>query len=139
MPVQAHASGASLFSSDSKPIFHKTLRTMSHEKFQSCIDACLECAAECNHCATMCLGEKDVAMMSKCIQLDRECSAACLAAAQMMSIGGDHATAFCGTCAEICDACAEECEKHDVDHCQSCAEACRECAHQCRTMARVAA
>jgi hypothetical protein len=87
----------------------------------------------------MCLNEKDVAMMARCIQLDRECAEACYAAARLMSIGGEHAAAFCNTCAEICEACAEECSKHDMDHCQSCAEACRECAQECRTMARVSA
>lgn len=112
---------------------------MSHEKFQSCIDACLQCATECNHCATMCLSEEDVAKMARCIQLDRECAEACYAAARLMGIGGEHAAAFCNACAEICEACAAECEKHDMDHCQQCAEACRECAKECRTMARVSA
>lgn len=87
----------------------------------------------------MCLSEKDVAMMARCIQLDRECAEACYAAARLMAIGGEHAAAFCNACAEICEACAEECRKHNMDHCQTCAEACRECAQECRTMARVAA
>ena len=83
---------------------------MSHERFQSCIDACLECATECDHCATECLHEKDIAKMARCIEIDRECAQACYAAARLMGIGGQHAAAFCNACAEICDACAEECE-----------------------------
>lgn len=97
---------------------------MSHERFQSCIDACLECATECDHCATECLREKDVTNMVRCIELNRECAEACYAAARLMGFGGQHATAFCGACAEICDACAEECEKHPMDHCKRCAEVC---------------
>jgi hypothetical protein len=109
---------------------------MSHERFQSCIDACLECATECDHCATECLKEDNVKMMARCIEIDRECAEACYASARLMGIGGEHAALFCNACAEICDACAEECEKHEMDHCKRCAEACRRCAEECRAMAQ---
>ena len=110
---------------------------MSHERFQSCIDACLACATECKHCASECLKEDDVKMLGPCIQLDMECSVACLAAAELMMIGGENAALLCGPCAEICNACAQECEKHSdhMDHCRQCAEECRRCAEECRSMA----
>lgn len=39
-------------------------------------------------------------------------------------------------CAELCDACAAECEKHEHhEHCRICAESCRRCAEQCRQLA----
>jgi hypothetical protein len=107
---------------------------------QSCIDACLDCAAECQNCASACLHEDDVKMLSRCIQLDLECAEACFASARLMGLRGEHAAAFCITCAEICEACAEECEKHaehGMDHCRRCAEACRRCAEECRAMAGV--
>jgi len=47
-----------------------------HEKFATCIDACLECANACEHCATACLNEKDVAHMAKCIEIERYCDRA---------------------------------------------------------------
>ncbi|HEX8038623.1 MAG TPA: four-helix bundle copper-binding protein [Chryseosolibacter sp.] len=107
---------------------------MSHERFQTCIDACLQCAAECDHCASECLREDDVTMMARCIELDRECAQACYASARLMGIGGEHAAAFCAACAEICDACARECEKHSNEHCKRCAEVCHACAEECRNM-----
>jgi hypothetical protein len=113
---------------------------MSHEKFLSCIDACLECATECDHCATECLNEKDVTMLARCIQLDRECAEACYATARLLGIGGEHAATLCHVCAEICEACAEECERHaelGMDHCRRCAETCRSCADECRAMSGV--
>ncbi len=55
---------------------------------KSCVDACLQCAAICNHCASNCLQEENVQMMARCIQLDMECAAVCYAAAQVISIGG---------------------------------------------------
>jgi hypothetical protein len=108
---------------------------MSHEKFKNCIDACLACAIQCEHCGTECLKEEDVGMMAQCILLDRECAEACYATARLLSIGGDHATLFCNACAEICEACAAECAQHDADHCKRCAEECRKCAEECRSMA----
>jgi hypothetical protein len=109
---------------------------MSHQKFQSCIDACLACAIECEHCATECLNEEDITLLALCIELDRECAHACYASARLMSMGGEHAILFCSACAEICDACADECEKHaELEHCKRCAEKCRRCAEECRTMA----
>lgn len=108
---------------------------MSHERYQSCIDACLECAIQCEHCATACLHEEDVNMMSRCILLDRECAAICFTAAKIMGMDGEHATEVCRVCAEICEACGSECGKHEMDHCQQCAEACRKCAEECRKMA----
>jgi len=113
---------------------------MSHQKFQSCIDACVACAVECNHCATECLHENDIKTLANCIQLDRECAAICFAAANLMSIGGEHAAHLLEECAEICDACAVECDKHsNLVHCKKCAEACRKCAKECRAMSLVAA
>jgi len=107
---------------------------MINTKFQSCIDTCLSCATLCEYCASECLGEKDVAMMARCIELDRECAEACYASARLMAIGGEHAHMFCYSCAEICDDCADECEKHNPEHCKRCADECRKCADACRLM-----
>jgi len=46
---------------------------MSHENFSACIGACVECANECEHCATACLNEKDVAKLAQCIEIERYC------------------------------------------------------------------
>ena len=75
-------------------------------------------------------------MLARCIQLDRECAEACYASAKLMVMGGEHATLFCHSCAEIYDVCAEECEKH-AEHCRRCAEACHRCAEECRAITGV--
>jgi hypothetical protein len=103
--------------------------------YQSCIDACLRCANACDNCAASCLQEADVTMMAKCIQLDIECSHVCKTAAVLMNLESNHANALCQLCADVCIACAEECEKHDHDHCRLCAAVCRECADKCMSMA----
>jgi hypothetical protein len=74
-------------------------------------------------------------MMARCIQLDMECAALCYAAAQLMSLGSDKAKEVCQLCADICEACGNECSKHTHSkHCQECAEACKACAEECRKM-----
>lgn len=108
----------------------------AYQDYKLCIDACLACASTCNYCASSCTKEEDVKMMAKCIQTDMECAAICYAAAQLMSLGSDKSKEICRLCAEICDQCAAECEKHSHhDHCRECAEACKKCADECRKMA----
>ena len=112
--------------------------SMTYHDYQDCIQACLDCAALCNHCASSCLKEKDSKMMALCIQLDMECAAACYHSAQLMSLGSSLSNRFCEICAEICSDCAAECEKHakmGMEHCKECAHACRICAKECLAIA----
>lgn len=102
--------------------------------YKSCIDACLNCAAICNHCASSCLEEDHVQMMTSCIKLDMECAAICYATAQVLSMGGSQAKEMAMICAEICDACSIECAKHDNKHCRECSDICHNCANQCRNI-----
>lgn len=114
----------------------KGVKTMPHQSFASCIQACYACATECNHCAASCLQEQDVKMMARCIALDIDCAQACEVAAAAMGRASESAKAFCAFCAQICDLCAQECERHQhMEHCRQCAESCRRCAEECRRMA----
>ncbi len=109
-------------------------RVMAHPEYQPCIDACTHCAQECEQCAEACLDEPNVQPMVNCIRLDRDCAAICRMAASFMSASSEFIPDVCGLCTEICDACAAECARHEMDHCQRCAEACRACAEQCVVM-----
>ena len=106
-----------------------------HEQMQFCIDSCYACATACDHCAVSCLNEKDVQNLARCIQLDMDCADICRLAGGYMGRGSDLASAICESCAQICDACAAECAKHNkMAHCKACEEACRRCAEECRKM-----
>lgn len=110
---------------------------MSHKKYQSCIDACNACLIECEHCATACLSEKDIDKLTRCIQLDRDCADICRLAIQLMSRGSKFADQICGLCADICEACANECANHkEMEHCKRCEDACNRCAEECRKMTK---
>lgn len=104
-------------------------------RWDNCIEACRDCAIECERCTDACLDEKDVTAKSRCIKLNRDCVAACMLAIRLMTSGSSFAEEFCRVCAEICQACADECAKHDTEHCKRCAEVCRRCAEECRSMA----
>ena len=101
----------------------------------ACIEVCNACAVACNHCAAACLQEPDVEMTVKCIALDIDCAQFCALAAAAMARDSAHAKAICILCADICQACGDECARHDMAHCQACAKACHACATSCRSMA----
>ncbi len=106
---------------------------MTNQQFQKCIDACIECAVTCNHCAISCLEEKEVQHLVKCIRLDLECAIICRTAAELMSLDSKYSKEICNICATICNDCAEICEQHanmGMEHCRECAEACRACAKE---------
>jgi|SRR5688572_23280124 len=108
---------------------------MDQLKYKSCIDACHECAVECDHCTISCLQEKDVQNMIKCIELNIYCADMCRQVIRFLSLGDDHfADSICNLCAEICEACSVECSKYPHDHCQRCATVCMQCAEECRSM-----
>ena len=109
---------------------------MSHEKNQALIDTLNNCATECSHCAMACLGEQDVKMLAQCIKLDLDCADICRLTASLLARGSEHGIHLLEECAEVCDACAEECEKHShMEHCKHCAEVCRHCAEECSATA----
>ena len=103
---------------------------MKERQYQKCIEACIECATECNQCAVACLEEKDVQYLTKCIRLDLECAIICRASAELMTLGSSYSRQICDLCTTICNACAEMCGLHanmGMEHCRECAEACRAC------------
>src|SRR3546814_10011933 len=85
--------------------------SMLNSNYQSCIQACSNCALVCETCAASCLREDDVKMMARCIELDRDCADMCAIAAVLMTRDSAYAKAFCKLCAQVCRACAEECGK----------------------------
>lgn len=108
---------------------------MAYHEWKTCIDACLQCSAVCNHCASSCTKEEDIKMMARCIELDMQCAAICTVAAQLMSMGSEQAKQLCGICAKICEACGQECAWHQTEHCKECARVCEICAEECLKMA----
>lgn len=104
-------------------------------KNQEILDTLSNCINHCNHCADACLDEDNVKMMVDCIRTDRTCAAVFSALADVLATNYGNVQGLIDYCIEVCEACAQECAKHDHDHCQACAEACRKCAEACRAYA----
>ncbi len=107
-----------------------------HEQYQSSFDIALKCAVECEHCAEACMGQTD---MVKCARTCLDCAEICRTISTYIVRGSRFISDLARTCAEICQACADECSSHDMKHCQKCAQACRDAVKEYKNIAAVAA
>ncbi|MEO1209755.1 MAG: four-helix bundle copper-binding protein [Cyanobacteria bacterium J06638_20] len=98
---------------------------LNHGEYQSSFDQAMACVVECEHCAEACIGNPD---MVRCARMCLDTGESCRTLATFMVRGSYFIAPFAKACAEICDTCAQECEKHDMEHCQKCAQSCREAA-----------
>jgi len=108
---------------------------MIQQQMEACLEACMACLRACNECFDACLREEHTGRMAECIRLDRECAEICSLAISAMTRNSPFTKEICKLCARICEACGNECSKHDHDHCRTCAEACFACAKACAAMA----
>ncbi|MEV4703078.1 four-helix bundle copper-binding protein [Actinoplanes sp. NPDC049316] len=99
----------------------------------------IACGQTCAACADSCLGSGFAAGLTECIGLDLACADICATTARVLARpdGRDTAIvrALLQACAVACAACADECLRH-VDshrHCGTCAQMCRVCEEQCRS------
>jgi hypothetical protein len=90
-----------------------------------------DCERACITCRDACLREPALDKLKVCMMLDKECAGICQLTATLLESSSLNTERFLKLCGEICEACAEECEKHPYDHCVQCAKACRECAKMC--------
>jgi hypothetical protein len=105
------------------------------ESLDKFIEACHACSVACEKCATACLFEDNISEMRKCILLNRECSAMCLATARILSVGVERFQMLFRACEEMCMVCARENGLHATNAlCKKAAEACRSCADLCRKL-----
>jgi len=70
---------------------------MEKQRYDSCIEACIDCAAACDRCASACLNEPNTNTMRECIRLDWDCAAICRLAAQLMAGGSRFADEVCAS------------------------------------------
>lgn len=103
------------------------------DEMQMCIQSCTLCYQTCSQMIAHCLEKGGAHASPKHIQSLQDCALACAVSADFMIRGSDLHTRFCEACAEVCLACAAECDKFDED--KMCAEICRRCAESCQKMA----
>lgn len=108
--------------------------TYTKHDMQACIAACTRCYQICLHMGmNHCLETGGEHVEPTHFRLLMSCAEICQTSANFMLSGAAHSSAVCAICAEICEACAIDCEKiGDMD---PCVEACRDCAETCKQMA----
>ncbi|PTX41720.1 uncharacterized protein DUF326 [Christiangramia gaetbulicola] len=103
---------------------------MRNEKLISALGNCIN---HCNYCADACLEEDNVKMMKDCIRLDRVCAEVCSTLNQVLATDYKDVKGLVEYCKKVCQACVDECGKHDTQHCKDCAKACKECVTACES------
>ena len=116
---------------------HPASQAHTNQALGDAVHHLMYCAKMAASCADACLAEPHD--MTQCIRLCLDCSDICEATARLgLRRTGDNSKLLIQLlelCAQACDECAAECEKHDHDHCKLCAQICRECAADCRRAA----
>lgn len=108
--------------------------TPSEHAAQACIDACTRCHQVCLQAAmNHCLEAGGPHVKAKHFRLMMNCAEICQTSANFQLGGSEYQHAVCTICAEICEACAVDCE--EIGDMDACVEACRHCAESCRQMA----
>jgi len=111
--------------------------TQMTTEMQACLDECMRCAQTCEQTLAHCLEMGGRHAERNHIALLRDCIRICQTSAAFLLSHSTYHTRTCAVCAEICRACAEDCERIDVkdEQMRECAAACRRCAESCERMA----
>lgn len=107
--------------------------SQSEHAMQACIEACTNCYQVClqtamNHCLEM--GGKHV--KASHLRLMMSCAEICKTSANFQLIGSHFQHRLHEICAEICEACAAECD--EIGDMNDCVAAGKKCADSCRQM-----
>lgn len=103
-------------------------------EMESCIQECLDCHKTClSEAMTHCLEAGGEHVEPEHLRLMMNCAEMCQTSANFMLSGSKLHHLTCGVCAQVCQACAESCEK--IEGMEECAAQCRRCAQSCASMA----
>jgi len=69
---------------------------LKNQQYQTCIDACNNCAECCEACCTECMSNTEMAgMMGRCMMMCRDCADMCRMASMMMARGSEYVKQMC--------------------------------------------
>ncbi|UOF01261.1 four-helix bundle copper-binding protein [Bdellovibrio reynosensis] len=110
---------------------------MASTIMQECIKNCMECFQTCTSLVQHCLGMGGEHAEPFHIGVLQACSYVCETSSKLMLINSEFHSDMCRICADICIACAVDCEKLGPNDpmMKHCAEVCRRCAESCSKMA----
>lgn len=107
----------------------------NNNSMKACIEKCWECRTECQDVLfNYCLQEGGAHADMAHVKVMTDCTQICQISADFMVRNSELHSIACAACAEICDACATNCETLNGEEMTYCAKLCRECAQSCRSM-----
>lgn len=107
-------------------------------KMENCIQLCWECRDTCQDTLySHCLPTGGKHAETEHVKLMADCIQACQAAADFMRRNSRLHASECAACADVCEACAQSCERLGDAEMKRCAEICRRCATSCREMGKM--
>ena len=113
----------------------KTIFKGMTDDMQMCIQNCTQCSQICEQLVQHCLSKGGMHAEAQHIRILQDCSEVCALSAGFMLRNSNFHSRTCGVCAEICLACAKDCEQfNDDEMMKACAEVCRRCAESCQEM-----
>jgi hypothetical protein len=106
------------------------------DEVRECVQDCLDCFRTCNETIIRCMNMGGRHTESEHLNLIMDCARICNTNAEFMLRNSTYYPQTCGITADICDECADTCDRFDEDFMKDCASVCRRCAESCREMAR---
>lgn len=106
------------------------------KSMRDCAENCLNCHAICVETMAHCLMRGGEHAAPQHQRLLADCAQACATSADFLLRMSDYHHQYCEMCANLCQACAEDCERLDSsdEMMAKCAKLCRRCEQSCRQM-----
>ena len=107
-------------------------------QMQECIRLCWECRDTCQDTLySHCLPTGGKHAETEHVKLMADCIQSCQAAADFMRRNSRLHASECAACADVCEACAQSCERLGDAEMKRCADICRRCAKSCREIGKI--
>jgi hypothetical protein len=111
------------------------MQNNNEQKMIECRDLCAEshevCTETLNHCLTIGGDHAERGHLTLLV----DCAQICETSADFMSRRSRLHHVICRACTEVCEQCAQDCERFEDEEMNRCAEICKRCAEACRQMA----
>jgi hypothetical protein len=112
-----------------------SLYAMSTE-VKECIQNCVDCFKACTETASRCLKMGGKHAEIEYVNLIFDCARICNLNADFMLRNSLYYPQTCKITADVCEDCADACDRFEDDFMKQCAIVCRRCSDSCRAMAK---
>lgn len=102
---------------------------MKNDKLISILEHCIK---SCDYSANACLRNNHVQEMVNCMRVNNVCAEVCSSLRHLLLMEYEAVEELVQYCIKVCDDCAVECAKHDLEQCIACTKASTDCAKACR-------